>query len=186
MKILKVTLLVSLLLLGLGIFGFILIGISNPEVTYTNSVTVEKPVAHAWVIFSDAEKLDRWLVGMESIETLEGEPMTEGSRYRLTFNVEGEEFIVTELVTDVQPLERFAFELESDALNSQNEIRFIPVDSTTTRIEARSTARGNGIFWKSLLALSGSAMRQESQKSYDQLKRLIETTPDSATVKDFR
>ena len=111
MKILKVTLLTALVLLGLGVLGIILIGVISPEVTYTNSVTVEKPAAHAWAIFSDAEKLDRWLVGLESIETLEGEPMTEGSRYRLTFNVEGEEFIVTELVTDVQPVERFAFEL---------------------------------------------------------------------------
>jgi len=185
MKILKVTLLIAGVVLGLGVLGFILIGIFNPEVTYTNSVTVEKPAEHAWAVFSDAEKMDQWLVGMESIETLEGDPMTEGSRYRMTFNVEGEEIIVTETVTDVQPVELFAFDLESDALTSYNEIRFIPVDSTTTRIEARSTAQGNGIFWKSLLALSGSVMQQESQKSYDKLKRLIETTPDSATAREF-
>lgn len=157
------------------ITGFFLIGIVNPTTTYENSITVNKPVDVVWDIFTNADNMKHWLVGMESMETLEGEALTPGSRYRLTFRMEGEEIVITEEVTEVKENELFAFNLDSEPLTSQVEIRFSPIDSTTTEIKAGTTSEGKGPVWKSIIGMSGSVMQQQSQLSYDQLKTLIDT-----------
>lgn len=166
-------------ILLLIIIAFFLIGVINPTTTYENSITINKPVEQVWNVFTDPETMDQWLVGMQSIETLEGEPMEEGSRYRLTFDMEGEQVDIIEEVTKVSKNELFAFTLESDPLTSEVEIQFIPVDSTVTRIQASTLSEGNGMLWKPIITLSGSVMQQQSQLSYDKLKQLVESRPDS-------
>lgn len=164
------------------ILAFFLIGVVSPTTTYENSITVNKPVDVAWEIFTDEQKMDQWLVGMQSIETLEGEPLEEGSRYRLIFNMEGEEIAITEEVIRVSENELFAFTLDSDPLTSEVEIRFTALDSTTTKIEALTITEGKGIFWKPIITLSGSVMQQQSQQSYDKLKALVESHVDTSEV----
>ena len=179
MKFFKNLLFVALGLIILVIIAFIAIGQISPTTTYTNSITVNRSAGFAWQVFQDTSYMDRWLQGMQSIETLEGKPMTEGSRYKLTFLMEGELMEMTEIVTEVDSARLFVFDLDSDVLSSTNRITFVPVNSTTTEISSISSAKGKGIFWKSMVAVSGSMMEQEGQKSYDALKQLIESLPDT-------
>ena len=179
MKIAKTILFTAIGLVVLGIIVFVAIGMISPTTTYTNSITVNRSPGFAWRVFQDTAYMDQWLQGMQSIETVEGEPMTEGSVYKLTFLMEGELMEMTEVVTKVDSARTFAFDLDSDIVTSSNRITFTPVDSTTTDISSVSTAKGKGIFWKSLISVSGSMMEQEGQKSYDALKELIESLPDS-------
>lgn len=169
-------------ILLLLIIAFFLIGVINPTSTYENTITINKPVDQVWEVFMDPGTMDQWLVGMQSIETLEGEPMEEGSRYRLVFVMEGERIEVTEHVEEVRENELFAFSLESDPLTSEVEIQFIPVDSTVTRVQALTVAEGKGMLWKPVISLSGSMMQQQSQQSYDKLKQLVESWSDSSGV----
>lgn len=166
------------------ILAFFLIGVVKPTTSYQNTVTINRPAEVVWQVFTDAEKMDRWLAGMQSIDTLEGEPMAEGSRYRLIFNMEGEEIAITEEVTEVREPELFAFTLESQPLTSQVEIKFTALDSSTTRVDAHTLSEGNGLFWKPIITLSGSVMQQQSQVSYDKLKALVETGSDSLQETD--
>lgn len=166
-------------ILLLIVIAFFLIGVISPQTTYENSITIEKPVEIVWDVFTDEEKMDQWLVGMQSIETLEGEAMTEGSRYRLVFVMEGEQMDITEQVTQVKENELFAFTLESDPLTSDVAIHFKPVDSNTTELKAITTSEGKGMLWKPIITLSSSVMQQQSQQSYVKLKELIESPEDT-------
>jgi len=166
------------------ILAFFLIGVVKPTTSYQNTVTINRPAEVVWQVFTDVEKMDRWLAGMQSIETLEGEPMAEGSRYRLIFDMEGEEIAITEEVTEVREPELFAFTLESQPLTSQVEITFTALDSSTTRVDAHTLSEGNGMFWKPIITLSASVMQQQSQISYEQLKTLVETERDSTQEAD--
>lgn len=167
-------------ILLLLIIAFLLIGVISPQTTYENTVTINKPVDVVWDVFTDEEKMDQWLVGMQSIETLEGEAITEGSRYKLTFIMEGEQIDITEEVTQVKENELFAFTLDSEPLASEVEIHFTPVDSNTTMVKAVTTSEGKGMFWKPVITLSSTVMQQQSQQSYDKLKRLVESYSDTA------
>lgn len=161
------------------IIAFFLIGVISPQTTYENSITIQKPVDVVWDVFTDEEKMGEWLVGMQSIETLEGEAMTEGSRYRLVFVMEGEQMDITEQVTQVKENELFAFTLESEPLTSDVEIHFTPVDSNRTEVKAITTSEGKGMLWKPIITLSSSVMQQQSQKSYVKLKELVESQVDT-------
>ncbi len=175
MKVLKI--IAGIILLA--VIAFYLVGYFSPRVSYENRVTVRKPAGVAWQVFTDTTLMDRWLTGYQSMETLEGEPMSPGSSYKIIMEMEGERMELTEYVTAVDSARLFAFDLESDVLNSQNMVRFVPVDSATTEIVATSYAEGNGWFWRSILSMSASMMQKQGQQSYDKLKQLIESQPDT-------
>lgn len=175
MKVLKIVAGIILLV----IVGFFLIGFFSPRVSYENRITVNKPAGVAWQVFTDTTLMDRWLTGYQSMETLEGEPMNPGSSYKIIMEMEGERMELTEYVTAVDSARLFAFDLESDVLSSQNMVRFVPVDSATTEIVATSYAEGKGWIWRSIISMSASMMEQQGQQTYDNLKELIESQPDT-------
>ncbi|NGP77744.1 SRPBCC family protein [Balneolaceae bacterium YR4-1] len=161
-----------ILLLILAMF---LIGLISPRAEYENSITINAPVEEVWQVFTDSEKIDQWLYGVTGIEKLEGEPLTSGSRFKLFFDVDGEQFEITEEVTDVEPNKRYAFSMQSEPLNSKVDISFTVIDSAKTQLTALTTAEGNGVLWKPIIRFSGSMMKQQSQISYENLKLLVES-----------
>lgn len=171
MKVLKVIGSIILLL----ILAMFLIGLISPKATYENTVIINEPVEEVWEVFTDYGKLDQWLFGMKRIERIQGEPLTQGSRFNLIFDIDGEQFEITEEVMRVEPYELFAFNMKSNPLNSQVAIHFTSSDSGKTQVNAVTTAEGNGFFWKPIISFSGSMMQQQSQLSYEKLKELVES-----------
>jgi len=147
-----------------------------PTFNYENKVTVNAPVDHAWAVFSDVDKMDKWLVGFKSVAIISGNQGEVGSKYHFVFEDRGEIIELTETLTAVTENELFAFELDADPMTSDVEIKFAASDETT-EITATSNVEGKNIFWKSLLWLSKSMMIERGQESYDNLKKLIEETP---------
>lgn len=161
-----------ILLLILAMF---LIGLISPKASYENNITINAPVEEVWQVFTDPGKLRQWLYGVTQVEKVQGEPLTHGSKFRLIFEIEGHQFSITEEVTGFEPPELFAFSMESRTLNSEVDITFTPIDSTTTLLDANTVAEGNGIFWKPVVSFSGSMMKHQSQISYENLKMLVES-----------
>ncbi|MCY4527651.1 MAG: SRPBCC family protein [Chloroflexi bacterium] len=56
---------------------------------YTVSVEANRPIDHAWAVLVDDSRMGEWLQGYKSTETLEGEPLTIGSKHRVVFDEGG-------------------------------------------------------------------------------------------------
>lgn len=164
-------LLTLILLLSIA---FLLIGVFVPRFSYISEVDVDAPVDQAFAIFSNPSWMSEWMEGFKSIENLSGAPNEVGSRWKLVVEQEGERMELIEEVTAYKANELFAFTLDAEPLTSEVEIRFIPLDSTTTKITAVTSVRGKNILWRSLLPMFKSRMREQSQESYDKLKTVIE------------
>lgn len=172
MKILK-------FILGLVVvlaLAFFAVGIFAPSFTYENKVEVNAPVEKAWAIFTDESRMADWLTGLQSVETISGNPGEVGSKYQMVFIENGEEMVMKEEVTAFQENQLFAFTLDADPLISEVEVKFTG-DESKTEITATSFIKGKNLFWKSTLRLMKSMVVNRGQEQYDKLKEIIESAP---------
>ena len=160
-------------LLALGVFLFL--GYNEPEFSYTAQVEVTAPVEDSWAVFSDESKMPLWLTGFVKVEYLRGEPNQVGSFYRLTFEEDGQQFLMTEEVTALVENDRFGMTLEADMMIAETLMTFRAVPQGTL-IVSENTVRGKSAFWRSMLLLSRGEMQRRHQADLEKLKTLIETT----------
>lgn len=172
MKALKITGIV----LAVLIVVYFSLGIITPSYSYSSQVIIERPIAHTWKVFTDPDNTGKWLEGFKSIETIEGEPMTVGSKFRIVFLQDGEEFEMLETMTAIDENERFAFDLETEVHTGSVDIRFSELDSMQTEITAVTVSEGKNLFMKSMFVLMKGYFQSMSDQQYAKLKEVIEAT----------
>ena len=157
----------------LVIAGFFALGLLFPTLNSETRVTINKPRDVVWAYFVDQKNLSNWLPNVKSIENISGEPMTAGSKFKITFEEDGREIVMTETMTEVKEKEVFGFILENEVMKANARISFIDKGNQTEVVE-NNTFEGGNIFWKSLFVLMKSSIAGNSQKAYDKLKAHIE------------
>jgi ligand-binding SRPBCC domain-containing protein len=166
--------LLSLLgLILLLVIGFFALGFSYPTLTSETRVTINKPRDVVWAYFVDQKNLSNWLPKVKSIENISGEPMTAGSKFKMTFEEDGREIVMTETMTEVKDKEVFAFILENEIMKANARLTFIDKGDSTEVVE-NNTFEGGNIFWKSLFVLMKSSMAKNSAEAYNKLKTNVE------------
>lgn len=155
------------------VVGFLAIGFIYPTLTTETRVTINKPRTVVWKYFTDQNTLKEWLPNVKSIENISGEPMTAGSKFKMTFEENGSEIVMTETMTEVKENEVFAFILENEVMKANDRITFIDKGDKTEIVE-NNTFEGGNIFWRSLFALMKSGFEKNSAESYQRLKTNIE------------
>ncbi|WP_297693285.1 SRPBCC family protein [uncultured Eudoraea sp.] len=169
MKILKY----ALGIIALLVLVFILIGAFSSEVAYKNVITVNKPLAESWAVSQDEERMADWLDGFQKIEHVSGTPGTVGAVSDVYFIDDGQEMVIRETITDIVPNESITMTFENDFMNMDYILRMSEMEGKT-KISSSTTAVGNGMFSKSLMALmSGTFVSQEETNLFN-LKRTIE------------
>jgi len=171
MKMLKYILAVIILISAV----FLSVGFFNDNVTYETRVEVNKPLKQCFIEFNNPFNLKKWLTGFKSIEHISGLPNHAGSQWKLTFEEDGKEFIMTETVTAFEPNELFAFIIENEMLTTEVEVRFIEEDSKTI-ITSTNKVVGKNIIMRSTFPFFKSHFQEHAQGNYDKLKKLIEKT----------
>ena len=161
---------------GLLIVGFLAVGILSPTLSYESKVTVNAPVEKAYRVFIDPSKAHEWMPTLKSIENVSGAPLEVGSKWKLTFEEEGETIELLEEMTAIDPNQRFAVTLDGEPFLGEVDIRFASIDSTTSEIRATTTMSGKNLVWKSMLALAIRMMASRSQEQYEALKKVIEAS----------
>ncbi len=155
------------------VVGFFAIGFIFPKLTTETRVTINKPRKTVWKYFTDQNTLKEWLPNVKNIEKISGEPMTAGSKFKMTFEEDGSEIVMTETMTEVKENEVFAFILENEVMKANNRITFVDIGDKTEVIE-NNTLEGGNIFWRSLFAIMKSGFEKNSGDSYQRLKTNIE------------
>ncbi|GGD24311.1 SRPBCC family protein [Flavobacterium orientale] len=163
----------ALVIIGILIIGFLVLGLIKPKATYECEIVVDKPVTETWDVLQDPEKLSEWLPGFQRIEHNSGTPGTIGAVSTVYFDNNGETMAIKETITDIQPNEMMSMKYESDFMDMDYEVRTTSVDGKT-KIHSITTAAGNGIFSKSILALMGSSLKKQEETNLSNLKKAIE------------
>lgn len=165
----------------LGLFGtvillvvvFLSFGFLYPTQMTETRVTINKPREAVWAYFTDQSKLKDWLPNVKSIENMSGEPMTKGSKFRMTFVENGREIVMTETMTEVKSNEVFAFVLENEVITANVKVMFTG-NGDKTDVTEQNTFVGGNLFWRSLFAVMKASFQKQAMENYQKLKTNIE------------
>jgi len=169
MKYLKITLGILLAL----IIIFLAIGMIKPTVSYDYEILINKPFAEAWEVSQDSSKLKDWLTGFKRIERVSGTPGTVGSVSDVYFDNAGQEMAIRETITEIVPNESISMLYESDLMDMDYKLIMIP-EGSQTRLSSQTLVRGNGMIFKSIMALSKSSFLEQEELNMSLLKKTIE------------
>lgn len=171
----KKTLMITGALIVATLIVFFTLGATNPKLTFTVSVQIDRPITVVWEKFVDENNMQYWMQGFKKIETISGNRGEIGNKFRLTFDENGEEVVVNEELLALIEKEKFAFSIDNDVLNGTGEFTFKAVDSNRTELIYHNESEGKGLFWKSLLFLSRQQIIQRNQNNFSSLKSFIES-----------
>jgi uncharacterized protein YndB with AHSA1/START domain len=152
---------------------FLALGFMYPTLTTETRLTINKPRDVVWQYFTNQNTLKDWLPNVKSIENISGEPMTAGSKFKMTFDDNGGEIVMTETMTEVKAPEIFAFTLENNVITAHDRITFIDKGDKTDVVE-NNTFSGGNVFWRSLFALMKSNFEKKAAENYQRLKTNVE------------
>lgn len=169
MKYLKYTLGVILFLL----IGFLLIGLFQDQLDYDCDIMVEKPLVESWAVSQDVEKMAEWLSGFQKVEHISGTPGTVGAVSDVYFNTDGQEMVIRETINKIVANESISMSFTSDFMNMDYTLRMLSIDGKT-KISSNTTATGNGLISKSIIALVSSTIQAQEQTNLNKLKQTIE------------
>ena len=160
-------------IIAILVIGFLLLGVFKPKVSYECEIKVEKPLDESWAVIQDEGKLSEWLPGFQKIEHISGTPGTVGAVSNVYFVTDGQEMTIRETITDIVPNESISMSYESDFMNMDYKMDMASVNGNT-KISSSTTAVGNGMISKSMMALIGSSIKAQEETNLANLKKTIE------------
>lgn len=154
---------------------FAAFGIFKPQYSYESQVEVEAPIDFAWKIFMDDQYMPEWIGGFEKSELVLGEPDAVGSTYKMIIVNGQERMELLEKITAHIPQEKYAFDMDNDMFTGNTAVSFeAGGDAEKTIIRSNNLVRGKAWYQKSILYVLRRSMKQQSDLSYESLKRVIE------------
>ena len=159
--------------LAILVIGFFLIGLIKPDLSYECEIMVNKPLAESWAVSQDEGKMPDWLPGFQKIEHVSGSPGTVGAISDVYFITDGQEMTIRETITDIVPDESISMSFASDFMDMDYKLTMTAIDGKT-KLSSNTTAVGNGMVSKSLMALMGNTFKTQEETNLTNLKKTIE------------
>ena len=160
-------------LIAVLVIGFLLMGIIKPKLSYDCEITVEKPAAESWAVVQDEEKMSEWLPGFQKIEQISGTPGAVGAVSNVYFDNDGQQMSIRETITEIVPDESISMTFEDDFMNMDYKMSVTSINGKT-KINSTTTAVGNGMISKSIMALIGGSIKAQEEVNLVNLKKTIE------------
>lgn len=160
-------------ILAVLVIVFFLLAIIKPELSYEYEIMVNKPLAESWAVSQDEEKMADWLDGFQKIEHISGSPGTVGEVSDVYFVSDGQEMVIRETITNIVPNESISMLFTSDFMDMDYKLSMRSVDGKT-KISSSTTAKGNGLISRSIIALMGSTIKAQEEMNMTNLKNTIE------------
>ena len=170
MKILKI-LIGTILLLTIGFFA---LGLVKPTIQYDCEVTINKPAREVWAVMSDESKMADWISGYISSELISGTSNTVGAVTKINVEENGQEMSMQETITAITPGELLSMDFTMDMMDMHYTLK-LENKGSSTLVKTSSITKGNGMLYKSIVALMPAAMQAQEVQNLNNLKRLVET-----------
>lgn len=152
---------------------FLLLGVLKPELTYDCEIIVDKPVAETWAVVQDEAKMEDWLTGFQKMEHVSGTPGEVGSVSNVFFDNNGQTMSIQETITEILPNESISMDFASDFMDMDYKMKVSPLNGKT-KISTSTTAKGNGVFSKSMMVLAAGSVKGQEVTNLEKLKKVIE------------
>ena len=81
--------------------------------------------------------------------------------------------VIRETITDLQANESISMSYVSDFMNMDYTLAMTSMDGKT-KINTSTTAKGNGMFSKSIMVLFGGSVKAQEETNLSNLKKVIE------------
>ncbi len=143
---------------------------------YSVSVEVDRPIEEAWEVLVDESKMGEWLQGYKSTETLEGAPLTVGSKHRVVFDEGGMEVVFTETVRVVEAPTEFSFDLEHEMMGSSISFTLESIGQDRTLISCLTTVNPSEMVTEEQLEAMKPDMKERQMRNFENLKGVIESS----------
>lgn len=170
MKCLKITEVVLSVIFGV----FALIGVIQPSVEYGVTVNTSRDQMITWDVMVANDLMSEWIEGYKSIDLMEGELNTVGSKYEVIVEHEGEVFKMVETLTAVEPGMHLAMTIENEMLTTQLNITFESGPDGGTKVITHNIAQGKSWFYRSLFPLIKADFQRQEQKHYNAFAELVD------------
>ncbi len=148
---------------------FLMAGLFVPKVSYSTSVTVNKPLQVTWEQFNDRGAIQNWIPEVQHIKILKETPQVIGSQYQMYVDSGKGEIIMTETVTEFVPPEKVGLEYNAGQMLKRDKFSFSG-DTTTTTISGTHICRGSNYIHRCLFAFFKGMFRNTDQKYLDQFR----------------
>jgi uncharacterized membrane protein len=174
---LKKIIFILLGIIGTLIIGFVAIGFIKPIYEGGVNVTVNAPVSTTFAYFNNTDNMAKWMDNFKGIENISGEKNQIGSKWKLVYDENGKDLVMTETVTAFEQDKLFAFDMEDEYFKMHIEIRFEEKDGKTI-ITQIDKGEGKNLPARSMVAIMGTLglMQKQQQGMYNKLKDLVEKT----------
>jgi hypothetical protein len=135
-----------------------IIGWSNPQFQYGNSITIERAPVACYNILSDTTQIRKWMPGFRHQRLLKGEHQKPGAEYMLVIE-DGEVMTMYQRVTEWNAPEKMGYVLTNDVLTSTYSYS-LRGDFTQTVVSTSYVVEGNNVFMKAILFFSKSLLAE--------------------------
>lgn len=138
---------------------------------------IDRPPRDVWNALTDLSVASRWRPLVASMETVDGQPLREGSDVRLTVDVYGKRITRVSRTTTFDPPRRWTLRSsESPAMEGFFDFVLAP-DGSGTRIEATCDLKAHGFLPWLFMPLIARGERMRRIEMLSNLKRFVEGRP---------
>ncbi len=154
----------------------LIMGIFVKEVHFAATTRVHAPVTDSWWTFMDPSRQEPWQQDLESIETIQGQPMDPRASFRMKF-ANGPDRLET--ITLILPMQEYRANIETSSYSGYRSVTFQELGDGS-RIQQTMVMRGSSFISRSLMPVIRPLLQRDQMTALDHLADLIEFSPSVA------
>ena len=140
---------------------------------YSNEVTIFAPREKVVELFQDSEKIAMWQPGFISMELIEGEGGTVGTKHRMKYKMGKRDIEMVETILVNELPDAFTATYEAKNVHNVVENYFYDNQDGTTRYRTQNEFKMSGMM-KLFGWIMPGAFKKQSQKYLDLFKQFVE------------
>jgi len=137
------------------------------------TIEIEQPVQIVWDTFHDRSLMNKWMIGFDSMQLIEGKENQVGSKYKLYFDENGKTIEMEETITAFDEPSYFANTMKTEMMETKTTMKFLPT-ATGTKIEVESVFEAEGMVANLMIRMGLSFIENRYKQSYHKFKELVE------------
>lgn len=169
-KLLKITILLILALC----LGFLAIGWLKPRLTYSSTITIDKPLEVVFSNYMNIGNLKKWIPEIRSVQIESIVPGVTGSKLKMEIDRKGKVISVSQTVTEYIYNNLITVSITTGGMTKTNRMQFIPENNKTV-LKADYTCEGSGIINKSLLFITSRVYESMDETYMKNFKQFVES-----------
>lgn len=140
---------------------------------YSLNILINKPLDHVISEFDNPENLSKWMEGLQSIETISGEPGKVGAKSKMIFKMGKKDIEMIETIKRIEFPHLFVATYEAKGVFNVIENMFEKVERNVTKYTTLQEFRFKG-FMKVIAFLFPGSFKKQSLKYLEDFKNFVE------------